>query len=68
MATDFEFTEGPQDMAAIRAEIEHVRHDAQRLDEALRRTFPVESGAWEVPESILAELARLDVWLEQSRS
>ena len=68
MSADFEFTERPQDMAAIRAEIERVRHDAQRLDEALRRTFPAESGAWDVPESILAELARLDVWLEQSRS
>ena len=68
MAADFEFMEGPQDMAVIRAEIEHVRRDTQRLDEALRRTFPVESGAWEVPKSILAELARLDVWLEQSRS
>ena len=68
MAEDFEFTEGPQEMAVIRAEIEHVRHDAQRLDEALRRTFPVESGVWDVPESILAELTRLEVWLDQGRS
>ena len=68
MAADFEFTEGPQEMAVIRAEIEHVRHDAGRRHEALRRAFPVESGAWDVPESILAELARLDVWLEQGRS
>ena len=68
MAADFEFMEGPQEMAVIRAEIAHVRHDAQRLDEALRRTFPVESGVWDVPESILAQLARLDLWLEQSQS
>ena len=68
MAADFEFTEGPQEMAVIRAEIAHLRFDVQRLDEALCRTFPVESGAWDVPRSILAELARLDVWLEQSRS
>ena len=68
MAEDFEFTEGPQEMAVIRAEIEHVRHDAQRLHEALRLTFPVESGVWDVPESILDELARLEVWLEQGPS
>ena len=60
---DVEISAG--EVAVIRAEVVHSRHDAERLAHALRGVFPSREGLHDVPQRIHAQLDELVAWLDE---
>lgn len=50
----------------IKAEVVHLRHDADRLAHALEGVFPARDGLHDVPQRIHAHLDALETWLDET--
>jgi hypothetical protein len=61
---DAEFT--GSDVRLIRAEIAHLRHDADRLAIALQGVFPSQDGLHDIPQHIHTEIDGLEAWLDEA--
>ena len=53
------------EIPVIRAEVVHLRHDADRLAEALEGVFPARVGLHDAPQRIHGELDALATWLDE---
>lgn len=53
------------DIRLLRAEVAHLRHDADRLAHALEGVFPSRIGLHDIPQHIHAEINDLEAWLEE---